>query len=226
MSRKPNRTTKAQARLDRLIGRLISKKCGAEDGELKDEAQALERTLEAVMLASQNASASVLNHLADYFGAPNGSINFERELTNRRHLLSPHPSAVPPGLHRYITARNNRVAKSQNWNAVNRTPEQLVQELVRLAKNGRAQGKGANHVFSAMRAARKKEIRALKVAIESCLTEGLLSDPNFVPWQLGHVLLLRDFAIQDLETTPEQCEALNRKIKLLKNLQRETEHAP
>ena len=76
-----------------------------------------------------------------------------------------------------------------------------------------------------MKAARKKEIRALKEAIESCLSEGSLSDPNFVAWQLGYVFLLRDFAIQDLETTPEQCKALNRKITLLKNQHRETEHA-
>ena len=63
MPKQLNRATKTKARLDRLIGRLISKKCGAEDGELKGEAQALERTLEAVMLVSQNARASVTNLL-------------------------------------------------------------------------------------------------------------------------------------------------------------------
>ena len=83
---------------------------------------------------------------------------------------------------------------------------------MRLAKSGRAPGKGTNHVFAAMMAARKKEIRALKMAIESCLSGDLLSD-----WQLGHVFLLRYFAVQDLETTPEQREAFNRKIILLKN---------
>ena len=64
------------------------------------------------------------------------------------------------------------------------------------------------------------------MAIKSCLSEDPLSDSKFVPWQLGYVFLLRDFAIQDLETAPEQCKALNEKIKLLKNQQRETEHAP
>lgn len=217
MSKQPNRPTKAQARFERLIGHMISKKCGAEDGELKEEAEALERTLEAVMVASQNASASAMNLLANYFGAPNGQVDLERELTIRRHLLSPHRSAIPTGLHRYITARNDRITKSHNWNMIDRTPEQEVQDLVRLAKNDRALGRRSNHAFSTMIAARKKEIRALNVAIESCLSGGSLSDPSFVPWQLGHVFLFRDFAIQDLETTPEQCKAFNKKIQLLKN---------
>ena len=178
-----NRATKTKARLDRLIGRLISKNCGAEDGELKGEAQALERTLEAVMLVSQNARASVTNLLVDYFGAPNGQVDLARELASRRHLLSPLPSAIPPGLHHYITARNDRVAKSHNWILVNQSPEQQVQEFVRLGKNDRALDRRANQYFAPMKAARKKEIRALKEAIESCLSEGSLSDPNFVAWQ-------------------------------------------
>ena len=43
-----------------------------------------------------------------------------------------------------------------------------------------------------------------------------LSDPNFAPWQLGHVYLLRDLAVQDLETSREQRKALGEIIKLLK----------
>ena len=66
-------------------------------------------------------------------------------------------------------------------------------------------------------------------AIDSCLVGGLgtprsgmnsprsfLSDPNFAPWQLGHVYLLRDLAVQDLETSREQRKALGEIIKLLK----------
>jgi hypothetical protein len=78
-------------------------------------------------------------------------------------------------------------------------------------------------------AARRKEIQALSEAVERChavglapprsapeFGQGLLSNLSFIPWQLGHVYLLRDIAVQDIETTVEQREQLREVITLLR----------
>ena len=117
MKRQTNRT-KSQARLERLIGQIISKMSGAEDYGLIDEALALERQHDALIDELQRKyNSPAQNRLTDYFGAPDGPVDFEKELTNRRHLLSQNPSSIPTALHLYITARNDRVAKSENWNS-------------------------------------------------------------------------------------------------------------
>ena len=152
MTRQTNPFTKSHARWERLIQQIIRKKCGAEDYGFIDEALALECLHDALTAAlPRKGNAPVRNCLSDYFGAPNGQVDLERELTIRRHLFSSLASAIPRALQRYFAARNDRVEKFQTWNSVNRTPEQLVQDLVRLAKNGRALGQGAIHAFSVMR---------------------------------------------------------------------------
>ena len=230
MLRQLNTFQKTQARLARFSGHIIAKMGGARNYGLINEALYFESLYEAVWPVWLYNRAPVRNCLSDYFGAADDRVNLDRELANRRHLFSSLRSEIPRALKRYIAARNDRVARVREWNTVDRTPEQLVQELVRLAKSGRAPSKWANQEFAAMRAARKKEKSALKKAIDSCLVGGLakpqpgqntprslLSDPNFTPWQLGHVFLLRDFATQDLETSPAQRRALGELIKLLQN---------
>ncbi len=77
--------------------------------------------------------------------------------------------------------------------------------------------------------ARRKEIQALSEAIERCYVlvlrttrsapefgEDLLSGLSITPWQLGHVYLLRDLAVQDLESTAEQHQGLREVITLLR----------
>ncbi len=221
-----------QARLARLSAHIIAKMSGAESYGLIDEALDFERQCEAVRAAWLDNRAPVKNCLSDYFGAADGRVDLDRVLANRRHLYSPLRSEIPRALQRYIAARNDRVARVREWNLVDRNPEQLVHEFVRLAKSGRAASRWVNQEFAAMRAARKKEKSALKKAIEGCCVEGLAtpqsgqdtrwslhSDPNFAPWQLGHVYLLHDLAVQDLETTPAQRKALGEIIKLLKRSQ-------
>ena len=173
MPRQLSTFQKSQARLARLSENLIAKMSGAESYDLIDEALYFENLCEAVRVAWPYSSAPIKNCLFDYFGAADGRVNLDRELANRRHLFSSLRSEIPRALKRYIAARNDRVARDREWNAVDRTPEQLVQELVRLTKKGRALSKWANQEFVAMRAARKKEKSALRKAIEGCCVEGL-----------------------------------------------------
>jgi len=229
MPRKLNTFERDQARFARLSGHIIAKMAGAESYGLIDEALYFESLYEAVRAAWRYNRAPIKNCLFDYFGAADGRVDLDRVLANRQHLFPPLRSEIPRALKRYIAARNDHVARVREWNAVDRTPEQLVQELVRLGKSSRTLSKWSNQEFSAMRAARKKEKSALRKAIEGCLVGGLakpqsgqntprslLSDPNFTPWQLGHVYLLHDLAGQDLETTPAQRKALGEIIKRLK----------
>ena len=137
MTTRPNRT-KSQTRLERLIQQIMWKNWGAEDYGLIEGELALKRLLDALIdELKRKFNSPVQNCLSDYFGAPSGKIDLEKELTNRRHLLSPDPSSIPTALHLYIKARNDRVDKSQNWNAhrvtksqnwnsLCQTPEQLV----------------------------------------------------------------------------------------------------
>ena len=232
MLRQLNTSQKTQARLARFSGHIIAKMGGARNYGLINEALYFESLYEAVWPAWLYNRAPVRNCLSDYFGAADGRVDLDRVLANRRHLFSPLRSEIPRALLRYIAARNDRVARVREWNAVDRTPEQLVQELVRFGKSGRTLSKWGNQDFTAMMTARKREKSALKKAIDSCLVGGLanpqsgqntprslLSDSKFVPWQLGHVFLLRDFATQDLETSPAQRRALGEIIKRLKRSQ-------
>ena len=67
--------------------------------------------------------------------------------------------------------------------------------------------------------ARRKEIKMLHKAIGSCTFNNSVVPSSTTPWQLGHVYLLRDLAVQDLETSREQRKALGEILKLVKRYQ-------
>ncbi len=225
MRNRSNAAKKNQNRLAELGESIIASKCSAEDYGLIDEAGALECTYDIVRDAWLKSDLAAKNRLYRYFGAPEGSVDLQQVLNNtsyRRHLNSPHLSATPPALRRYIEARNDRVRKFEAW----RPSDDLAQIVAHLV---RGSGKGANRALDQAMAARREEIQALSQAIERChavglatpqsapeFGQGLLSNLNFNPWQLGHVYLLRDIAINDIEITAEQCEQLREVIKFLR----------
>ncbi len=214
-----------------LSGYLLARKCGAEDCGLIDEAEALECKYDIVEDAWLKSSVTAKNRLYRYFGAPEGSVDLQQVLNNtsyRRHLNSPHLSATPPALRRYIEARNDRARKFNVW----RPSDDLAQIVAHLVRRYPAPGKGADRALDQAMAARRKEIQALSQAIERChamglattrsapnFGQGLLSDLRIIPWQLGHAYLLRDIAINDIEITVEQREQLREVIKFLRNQQ-------
>ena len=232
MPRRPNQSIKDKARWAKLSVRIIARKCGAEDYGLLDEAAKFECLHDAVETAwlENNSAARTLLYL--YFSAPDGPVDLPKKLNNppyRRHLFPPNLSATPPSLCRYIGARYARVEKFEKWSPRGVEPEASTRTVALLVKACRESGNGARDAFTSMISARQKEIRELKKAIERCCIEGLapvpsasnfaqglLSEPGFVPWQLGHVFLLRDIAIDDLETTAEQREGLRKMIALLR----------
>ena len=211
---------------------LLARKCGAEDYGLIDEALALECKYEIVEDAWLKGSVKNTNRLSRYFGAPEGSIDLQKKLANpiyRRHLNSPHVSATPPPLRRYFEARNDRVRKFEVWIPWGNHPDALVQTVAHLVRRYPASGKGANRALNQAMVARRKEIQALSQAIERCHVMGLrttrsapefgqdlLSNLIIIPWQLGHVYLLRDLAVHDIEITVEQREQLRKVIIFLR----------
>ncbi len=212
-----------------LSGYLLARKCGAEDYGHIDEAEALECKYNIIEDAWQKGGVTAKNRLRRCFGAPEGSVDLQKELNNpayRRHLNSPHLSATPPPLRRYIKARNDRVRKFENWRP---RPDALAQTIAHLARRYPVPGKRANRALDQAMAARRKEIQALSQAIERCYVVGLapprsapefgqdlLSNLGIIPWQLGHVYMLRDIAINDIEITAEQREQLPKVIEFLR----------
>ena len=223
-----NRTRKDQERWVSFSGRLISRIDSAEDYGLIDEAEALECTYNIVRDVWLENNLAVNNRLYRYFGAPEDSVDLQKELNKpayRRHLTSPLPSATPPALRRYIEARNDRVRKFEIW----RPSDAVAQIVAHLVRGSPAPGKGADRALDQAMAARRKEIQALSQAIERChavglattrsaseFGQGLLSDLSFIPWQLGHAYLLRDITGGDLETTREQRQQLREVIIFLR----------
>ncbi len=232
MPRRLNQTKRNEARWAKLSGRIITRKCGAEDYGLLDEAAKFECLHDAVKTAWLENNSTAKTRLYLYFGAPDGPVDFPKKLNNpayQRHLFLPNLTATPPSLRRYIGARNARVAEFEKWSLRGVEPEASARTVAVLVKGCRGSGNGGGHAFTSMISARRKEIRGLCQAIERCCIEslaptpsaskfarGLLSEPGFVPWQLGHVFLLRDIAIEDLETTVEQRERLREVIALLR----------
>ena len=222
-------TPKARERWGSLSGHIASKMCGAEAAGLLDTAEEFEGCHDSLETEWPKNNSTVQNQLYRYFGAPEGSVDLQTELNKpayRRHLTSPLPSATPRALRRYIKARDARETGFEKWNPLGIHPEALVQKVTCLAKSSSGPRKDA---FDRIMSARKKEIRALNQAIERCCVEGLattrsaskyaqgfLINPRFIPWQLGHVYLLRDLVFQDLETTAEQREGLTEVIVKLK----------
>jgi hypothetical protein len=215
-----------------LSGYLLARKCGAEDYGHIDEAEALECKYNIIEDAWQKGGVTAKNRLRRCFGAPEGSVDLQKELANpiyRRHLNSPQLSATPPPLRHYIKARNDRVRKFEEWRPRGNHPEALAQTVAHLVRYYPASGKGANRALNRAVVARRKEIKALSEAIERCYVlvlrttrsapefgEDLLSGLSITPWQLGHVYLLRDIAVGDLEATREQREQLCEVIKSLR----------
>ena len=231
MRKLSKRTAKDQKCWSQLSGRFISKMCGAEDYGLLDEAaefECLHDTVETAWLGSDSTAKTRL-HL--YFGAPENAVDLGKELANpayRRHLDLSTPSIVPPALQGYIKARNARVATFRKWGPSGSHPQALERTIQRLVTSSRELSEHANRARNQAMAARRKEIRALNKAIERCCVEGLattrsatilarslLSERGFIPWQPGHLYLLRDLATQDLEATSEQRNELSRVIGLL-----------
>ncbi len=228
MRNRSNAAKKNQNRLAKLGASIIARMSGAEDYGLIDEAEALECKYDIIQDAWLKSNAAAQNRLYRYFGVPEDSVDLQKELNNpayRRHLTSPHLSATPPALRRYIEARNDRVRKFEVW----RPSDAVAQMVTHLVGRFPAPGKGADRALDQAMAARRKEIQALSQAIERCYAVGLapprsapefgqdlLSDLGIIPWQLGHAYLLRDIAVQDIETTAEQRERLCEVIKFLR----------
>ena len=227
-----SRARKNQERCASLSAHLSSKMCSAEDAGLIPEAEAFELVIETARTAWFRSGSEIKNHLCHYLGAPEASVDLEKKLTSPaylRHLNLPHLSATPPPLRHYTEARNNRVRKFEEWRPRGNHPDALVQTVAHLVRDYPASGKGANRALNQAMVARRNEIQALNLAIERCYVmglrttrstpefgQGLLSDLNIIPWQLGHVYLLRDIAINDIETTVEQLEKLRKVIKFLR----------
>ncbi len=213
MPRRLNQRERDESRLAKLSSRIIGGMCGAEDYGLLDEAAEFECLHDTVETAWLGQNSKVRNHLFLFFGAPDDPVDLLKKLNDhgyRRHLSLPTLAAAPPGLRRYIRARNRRVEEFEKWCPRGVEPEASARAVALLVKGCRGFGNGAGHAFTSIISARRKEIRALNVAIERCCIEGpaptssaskfaqvLLSKPGFVPWQLGHVFMLRDIAIDD-----------------------------
>ncbi len=242
MLNQSNTTLKNQVRWAKLGGSIIARKCGAEDYGLIDEAAEFESQYEIVRDAWLEHNSKVKNHVYLYFGAPEDSVDLPKKLNNpayQHHLLLPTLTTTPPSLRRYIRVRNARVAEFQKWCPRGVEPEASVRAVALLVKGCRESGNGAGHAFTSIISARRKEIRGLNEAIERCCIEGLattpsaskfaqglLTKPRFIPWQPGHVFLLRDIAIDDIETTVEQREGLREVLTILQAYYLESRHAP
>ncbi len=232
MRNRSNAAKKNQNRLAELGASIIARKCSAEDYGLIDEAGALECKYDIIQDAWLKSDATAKNRLYRYLGAPEDSVDLQQVLNNPaylRHLNSPHLSATPPALRRYIEARNDRVRKFEIWRPWGNHPDALAQIVAHLVRRYPASGKGADRALDQAMAARRKEIQALSQAIERCYVVGLapprsapefgqdlLSDLRIIPWQLGHVYLLRDLAINDIEITVDQREQLRKVIIFLR----------
>jgi len=226
---------KQQKRWASFSGRLISRICSAENYGLIDEAGALECKYGIIEDAWLKSSVTAKSRLYRYFGAPEDSVDLQKELNNtsyRRHLNSPHVSATPPPLRRYIEARNDRVRKFEVWIPWGNHPDAMAKIVKHVVRRYPASGRGANRALNQAMVARRNEIQALSEAIERCYVlvlrttrsapefgQGLLSDLSIIPWQLGHVYLLRDIAINDIEITAEQREQLRKVIMFLRTQQ-------
>ncbi len=210
--------------LAKLGASIIASKSSAEDYGLIDEAEALECKHDTIQDAWLKGNSTTKYRLFRYFGAPEDSVDLHQLLNNtsyRRHLKSPHLSATPPPLRRYIKARNDRVRKFEVWIPWDNHPDAMAKIVKHVVRRYPASGKGANRALNQAMVARRKEIQALSQAIDRCYVvgltttrsapefgQGLLSDLSITPWQLGHVYLLRDIAVRDLETTAEQHQGL------------------
>ncbi len=235
MPQRLGRSRSGQEHWAKLSGRFISRKFGAEDAGFMAKAEALECIHDILRSAWLKGNATAKNRLYRYFGAPEDSVDLQQVLNNpanRRHPNWPHLSATPLGMSLYIKARNARVNKFEIWKPWGKHPDALVRKVTHLVRGCPASGKGANRALHDAMAARRKEIQALNKAIERCYVEGLataqsasefaqglLFDPTSIPWQLGHVYLLRDLALDDIETTVEQRERLREVIKFLRTQQ-------
>ncbi len=232
MRNRSNVARKNQNRLAKLGASIIASKSSAEDYGLIDEAEALECKHDIIQDAWLKSNATAKNRLHRYFGGPEDSVDLQKELNNpayRRHLNSPHLSATPPPLRRYIKARNDRVRTFEIWIPWGNHPDAMAKIVKHVVRRYPASGKGANRALNQAMVARRKEIKALSEAIERCYVlvlrttrsapefgEDLLSGLSIIPWQLGHVYLLRDIAINDIEITVEQREQLRKVIKFLR----------
>lgn len=218
-----------------LISRLGNRIANVEAAGFIAQAEDLELFHDSLELGYSASRSAGKNHLLRYFGAPKNPIDLQQELLNpatRRHLTSPDESATPLTLWLYVQARNDRVEKFELWRAGGNRLPAMAGTVMILAKGYRASRKGAHPAFRRAMAARAKEIKFLRIAINSCdmevlaaaqpetdFSQDLLSDSINRPWQLGHIFLLRTIANDDIEITAEQRSQISEVIKFSRSQQ-------
>ena len=213
-----------------LGAHILAKMCGAEDMGLIDMAGDYEAQYDAVDDTYRQTDTQTRNRLYRVLGAPENRIDLLGLLESSQYCHNINSPYIPPTLKSYVDRRNRRIKLFQFGEIARRAL---------LAKTGLAPSsddhrnvtlqvellvKGPHRAFAHAMAARREEIRALNKAVERCCAEGLATTGS--PWQLGHVYLLRDLAIQDLETTAEQLKELGNVIALLRHYRSAPRHAP
>jgi hypothetical protein len=162
-------------------------------------------------------------------GAPFNPVDLPKYLAHP--VYSPHidDARIPPALEKCVECRNNRIEVFKLGDARRRSALAKAglplpshgTESVRLlmgllaAYGDEAHELGPGRIPGVSHkelSARHEEVYALREAVKACIAK-----PQ--SWQLGHILILRHFAGQDLELTPKTETKLDKVIALRRQRQ-------
>ncbi len=226
-------TLKSRERRTNLIANLLSKQGGAEDAGAIEEAADYE--------ALADKASEVLDRVNGYdqitlclaIGGPPDPVNLPERLGRPQYSRNIYTPGIPPALATYVKLRNTRIKLFQYGDALRRSflakaglplPSHYTDSVRLLMGLLAAYGgdtyalrkRGIPGALSCEMKARRQEVNALKKAIRTCIAEAQ-STTVAVPWQLGHVFLLRDLAVQDFEFAPDLNRELRRIIGILQS---------